>query len=113
MFSCCKLERFQLLGNVMYENLQFMQSFGKQHIDPLLCELLDNIEPMSDGMNGLDDVLSISDNSETFMRHSQSASSISSMTSHESTNSSSGYSGVAINGGMQGEPMGDSYFSGR
>ncbi|KAI1718577.1 zinc finger, c4 type (two domains) domain-containing protein [Ditylenchus destructor] len=83
------LPNVMLLGNVMYENLQFIQSFGKQHIDPLLGELLDNIEPMQD-LNGvsLDDVLSLSDQSDSYMKHSQSASSISSMTSHESTTSS-------------------------
>lgn len=80
----------QILGNVMYENLQFIQSFGKQHVDPLLGELLDNIEPMHD-LNGvnLDDVLSLSsgDNNHSgddgmcdFVR-SHSASSISSLVS--------------------------------
>lgn len=63
----------------MYENLQFIESFGKQQIDPLLRELLDNIEPMDD-LNGMhfDDVISISSDE---MRHSQSASSISSLNS--------------------------------
>ena len=33
---------FQILGNVMYENLQFIQSFRKMDIGPLLSEVLDD-----------------------------------------------------------------------
>lgn len=36
-----------MLGNVMYENLQFAHSFGKIH-NPLLNELLDNIDPLEE-----------------------------------------------------------------
>jgi hypothetical protein len=79
------LPSVMMLGSVMYENLQFMQSFGKQHIDPLLSELLDNIEPMQGNSINVDDVLSdyASDhNSESgYLRHSQSASSVSSLAS--------------------------------
>lgn len=76
----------------MYENLQFMQSFGKRHIDPLLSELLDNIEPMEQSIDLIDDVLS--DHSDGFIRHSMSASSISSINSsncNESLSASSSY----------------------
>ena len=42
------LPTIMMLGNVLVENLQFAQSFGKQNIDPLLNELLDNIEPIEE-----------------------------------------------------------------
>uniref|UniRef100_A0A915EKN0 NR LBD domain-containing protein n=1 Tax=Ditylenchus dipsaci TaxID=166011 RepID=A0A915EKN0_9BILA len=106
------LPNIMMLGNVMYENLQFIQSFGKQHIDPLLGELLDNIEPMTD-LNGvtLDDVLSLSDHSEAnSMRHSQSASSIPSMTSPESCGSSSLESNHSL---ASSNSYLDSYYNGR
>jgi hypothetical protein len=92
-----------MLGSVMYENLQFMQSFGKQHIDPLLSELLDNIEPMQGNSINVDDVLSdyASDhNSESgYLRHSQSASSVSSMASSSTSSFDTFYGRYAMQQG--------------
>ncbi|KAI6219546.1 hypothetical protein M3Y99_01652400 [Aphelenchoides fujianensis] len=69
-----------LLGSTMYENLQFMQSFSRRQVDPLMSELLDNLEPVQD------DVLSMFDNPNAArMKNSESNSSLSSMgSSHES-----------------------------
>lgn len=86
-----------MLGNIIYENLQFAQTFGKQQVDALLGELLDNIEPVHD-VNGLnvEEVLSMADHTDQFIRHSQSSSSISSLNSHCSGSSfEQGYSSSA------------------
>lgn len=77
----------------MYENLRVLQTFGRHHIDPLLNELLDKIEPIDQSLDFIDDVLS--DNSDGYIRHSISATSISSLNSSNcneslSTNSSYG-----------------------
>uniref|UniRef100_A0A915BU75 Nuclear hormone receptor family member nhr-31 n=2 Tax=Parascaris univalens TaxID=6257 RepID=A0A915BU75_PARUN len=79
-----------ILGNVMYENLQFVQSFGRQNIDSLLCELLDNIEAVDDRGIFLHSTDSCSDSSSTpynTVKPSSSCSSISSLTSHTSLSS--------------------------
>jgi hypothetical protein len=75
---------FQILGNIMYENLQFVQSFGKQNVDPLLSELLDNLEPVDDhGAVNVDDLLN--GPSTSSLSHSLSSSSISSLASQASS----------------------------
>jgi hypothetical protein len=43
------LPNIMLLGSTMYENLQFLQSFSQRKVDPLLAELLDNLEPIQVG----------------------------------------------------------------
>uniref|UniRef100_A0A7E4W5G2 Nuclear receptor domain-containing protein n=1 Tax=Panagrellus redivivus TaxID=6233 RepID=A0A7E4W5G2_PANRE len=100
------LPTIMMLGNIIYENLQFAQSFGGQQVDPLLSELLDSIEPIHDvnGMN-VDEVLSMADHTDQFIR-SQSSSSISSMNSHGSGSSfEQGYSSAASCGqAMKQEP---------
>jgi hypothetical protein len=91
------LPTIMMLGTIIYENLQFAQTFGKQQVDALLGELLDNNEPVND-VNGLnvEEVLSMADNSEQFIRHSQSSSSICSLNSHSSGSSfEQGYSSSA------------------
>ncbi|KAH7714166.1 zinc finger protein [Aphelenchoides avenae] len=88
------LPSVMMLGSLMYENLQFVQSFGKHQIDPLLGELLDNIEPVSgDGVN-VDDVLSdyVSDHNSDhngYLKQSESTASLSSLASHASSSASS------------------------
>uniref|UniRef100_A0AC34QXZ7 Uncharacterized protein n=1 Tax=Panagrolaimus sp. JU765 TaxID=591449 RepID=A0AC34QXZ7_9BILA len=91
------LPTVMMLGNLIYENLQFIQSFGNQKIDPLLAELLDDSEPMNE-VNGVnvEEVLSMADHTDQFIRHSQSSSSISSMNSHCSGSSfEHGYASAA------------------
>ncbi|CAD5211080.1 unnamed protein product [Bursaphelenchus okinawaensis] len=81
------LPTIMLLGNTMYENLQFLQSFSNRNVDPLLAELLDNLDPMQDPGVNPDDFLNISSSEYgSRMSHSQSNSSISSMGSHEEYN---------------------------
>jgi hypothetical protein len=90
------LPTIMMLGNIIYENLQFASTFGKQQVDPLLAELLDNLEPVHD-VNGLnvEEVLLMADNSDQFIR-SQSSSSICSLNSHCSGSSfEQGYSSSA------------------
>uniref|UniRef100_A0A914YSN7 Uncharacterized protein n=1 Tax=Panagrolaimus superbus TaxID=310955 RepID=A0A914YSN7_9BILA len=90
------LPTIMMLGTIIYENLQFAQTFGKQQVDSLLGELLDNLEPVHDG-NGLnvEEVLLMADNSDQFIR-SQSSSSICSLNSHCSGSSfEQGYSSSA------------------
>ena len=93
------LPTIMMLGNLITENLQFVQSFGNQKVDPLLAELLDDTEPMNEinGMN-VEEVLSMVDHTDQFIRHSQSSSSISSMNSHCSGSSfEHGYASATSN----------------
>lgn len=81
------LPNIMLLGSTMYENLQFLQSFSNRTVDPLLVELLDNLDPVQDPGVNPDDFLSVSSSSEfgdeRRMTSSRSNSSISSMGSQE------------------------------
>lgn len=80
----------------MYENLRLSQIFDQQHIDPLLNELLNNNEPIEQSVDLIDDFLS--DNSDGYICHSISASSISSMNScNESLSTNSSYDSININ----------------
>ncbi|VDM47631.1 unnamed protein product [Toxocara canis] len=84
------LPTVMILGNVMCENLQFVQSFGKQNVDPLLCELLDNIEPVDDRgvlLHSADTCNHLPSTSYNTVKSSSSCSSISSLTSHTSLSS--------------------------
>ncbi|KAI6219751.1 Zinc finger, C4 type [Aphelenchoides besseyi] len=81
------LPNIMLLGTTMYENLQFMQSFSQRQVDPLLAELLDNLEPIQEGALNPEDMLSMFDNDNSNrIKNSESTSSLSSMgsSSHES-----------------------------
>lgn len=81
-----------MLGNLIQENLQYVQSFGQQRLDPLLAELLDDGEPSNDVNNmNVEEVLSMADHTDQFIRHSQSSSSISSLNSHSSQCSGSSF----------------------
>ncbi|KAL3116030.1 hypothetical protein niasHT_007330 [Heterodera trifolii] len=82
------LPNIMLISSIMTENLQFIQSFGHKEIGPLLSELLeeDNDETDEVGTGGGEESYGTGGmSSEESMRHSQSTSSICSMTSSATT----------------------------
>ncbi|KAK0393019.1 hypothetical protein QR680_000017 [Steinernema hermaphroditum] len=86
------LPNIMILGNLMCENLQFVRSFGKEQLDGLFKELLDDLEPM-DGSISVDEVLSVlGASNKKSLRHSQSAASISSLVTSDSGSSFESYS---------------------
>lgn len=84
------LPTINMLGSTMYENFQFLQSFSNRHVDPLLRELCDTLDPIQDPGVNPDELLSVSSgdfsDKDRGMNHSQSNSSISSMASQEDYN---------------------------
>lgn len=92
-----------LLGSTMYENLQFLQSFSQRKVDPLLVELIDNLEPIQDNGANVDDILSVAGSG---LRSSQSNSSLSSMGSHDSS-----YQQMNGNSQQNGQVMSDDYYA--
>ncbi|KAI3409781.1 hypothetical protein GPALN_006157 [Globodera pallida] len=78
------LPNIMLISSIMTENLQFIQSFGHKQIGPLLNELLEeDIDGADEAGSAMDECGAIS--SEESMRHSQSTSSICSVTSSATT----------------------------